>query len=270
MRITEYEILSDLKREYITLRHEGMTREAVVIDLARRYHNELTIGTEDDGLLFWIGLADAQYSQKELSDEIASRGLAALECLAKSVPTITPGDLNRRRDWYMRAPMPERKFTHSTKRYRCKWLFGDAYAYQLQGPEAEKEGFAGDYIILRKVDESMSWDARILPIVTLIHWKSAVLPTSNAELAEAPLLKLSSGRLGSPRSKYEYRVEIQLTNSKQLEKLGLKYLGNFANIPMPEDEFYNKTPGYMLMLRPEQFETMLSSYCKLQEYYCQG
>lgn len=267
MRITYFAILEDIKNEYTKLRQDGQNRDQAVQVLIARYHDELTIGAEDDGLLFWIGLADAQYALKELSGEVSTRGLAALEQLKVAVPEITPSDIEKRSNRYALAPMQERAQVRKPKRFRCQWRIGDTFAYQVSGEKAEASGIAGDYVLLRKVDE-LETDGRITPVVTLTHWKNGMLPCSEAEFQSVPILRLCNGRLNSPKSSYEYRIEMLFTRQRQIEDLGLLYLGNFTNISMPANEFYCREPGCVLMLSPQKLDEELSFYCgTLQSYY---
>jgi hypothetical protein len=70
---------------------------------------------ERERLTFWIGLADAQYTRKELTVSVAVYGLLALHRLEHQLSDITPGDLERRRRHYSQAPMPERKLGRPRK-----------------------------------------------------------------------------------------------------------------------------------------------------------
>lgn len=267
MRITYFEILGDVKTEYVRLRQDGKSRNAAVQILIAKYHDELSTGAEDDGLLFWVGLADAQYALKELSDEVSTRGLASLEQLKIAIPEITPGDIERRFERYACAPMPERSRVRPVKRFCCQWRIGDTFAYRLSGPNSKTTSEAEEYVLIRKVDESRL-EGRLLPVVTLTHWKKPVLPLDEVEFQSTPILRLCNGRLDSPQSTYEYRIEILFTSQKQVNDLDLQYLGNFPDAAIPEDEFYLPTPGCILMLSPKDIDKELEFYCyTLQNYY---
>lgn len=267
MRITCFEIVGDLKYQYAKYRQSGQTRDQAVQTLMAQYYDELTAGAEDDGLLFWVGLADAQYALRELSDEVAVRGLAALEQLSLAIPEITPGDIEKRRRQYACAPMPERANIRKPQGFCCRWRIGDTFAFLLAGPEAEKNGLAGGYVLLRKVRESEA-EGKIFPLVTLTHWKKAQLPSNDVEFQSVPILRLSNGRLDSPKSTYEYRIQIRFTSQKQVNELKLQYLGNFSNVPMPENEFFDPRPGCALMLQPRSMDEELNFYCyTLQNHY---
>lgn len=270
MRITYFEIIRDLKKEYTNLRQDGQHRDEAVCSLMAQYHDELTTGAEDDGLLFWIGLADAQYALRELSNEVSARGLAALEQLEVAIPEITPGDIEKRREHYACAPMPERAQVRKHKRFRCQWRIGDTFAYQMSGPEAEKNGAAGEYVLFRKVDELES-NGSLTPVVTLTHWGKKPLPSNESEFQSVPLLRINHGRMCSPRSTFEYRIEIVITQEKQLERLHLQYLGNFSDVPMPRNEFYYGIAGYVTKMLPKDIDRDIHFYCyTLQTYYNQN
>ena len=269
MRIASFELLGDLKNEYMELRQNGQSRDQVVRILMARYHKELTAGAKDDGLLFWVALADAQYALKELSDEVGARGLAALEQLKVTIPEIIPGDIEQRRQKYACAPMPERSQIRKSKKFRCQWHIGDTFAYKMTGPEAETNGIVGDFVLIRKVDEIES-NGSIMPVVTLTHWKNVQLPHNEVEFRSVPILPLCNGRFRSPKSTYEYRTIILFACEKQVKDLNLRYLGNFVDVSMPADEFYPREPGCVLMMQPKTIDAELSFYCrKLQDHYKQ-
>ena len=267
MRITYFELINEVKEAYTKLRREGTSRAESVQILQEQYYDELTIGAEDDGILFWIGLADGQYALKELSLEVSNMGRITLNQLVSCVPELARVDVQKRNERYACAPMPERKHIPTPKRFRCQWEIGDTFAYRLRGPDAEQYGFANEYVVLRKVDELEQGDGRLWPVVTVTHWPDANLPLTEADFQKVPLLKLSSGRMFSAKGTYEYRLEIMFTNRKQLEQLDMQYLGNFKNVPMPEDEFYPRVPGEVLMILPKSFDLELGYYCSLKTYF---
>lgn len=266
MRITYFELINEVKEAYTRLRREGISRVDSVQTLQEQYHDELTIGAEDDGILFWIGLADAQYALKELSLDVANMGQTSLEQLASCVPELARVDVQKRNERYACAPMPERDHIPTPKHFRCQWKIGDTFAYRLKGPDAERYGFANDYVVIRKVDE-LEEDGWLWPVVTITHWTDANLPLTEADFQKVPLLKLSSGPMFSTKGRYEYRLEILFSNRKQIEQLDMQYLGNFKNVPMPKDEFYCRVPGKVLMVSPKNINNRMSYFCSLKTYF---
>lgn len=270
MRITDFPLINEVKEEYIELRSGGASRDQATQQLIQEYADELTMGADDDGLLFWIGLADGQYARKEITLEVAGRGLKALDMLTESCVPVTPLDINRRREHYSAAPMPERKVGKPRRKFQCNWNVGDVFAYQLSGPEADEAGLARKYVLLRKVDEDDFGDGRLLPIVTVSIWDSDPLPCTAEEFQRVPMLKIcNGGRCGSPKWKNEYRAEIVIKSDKQLASMQLQFLGNFQNIPMPDDEIIFTNPGYMTMLMPERFEHQICIFWNMHQYITQ-
>ena len=109
MNIRDFELTAEISDRYHKLRQSGYDRTSAVEVMTTEYHNELTIGTEDDGIMFWVALADVQYLLSELSLEVAVQAQAALEMLDKSNSSVPQEDITLRRRWYSSAPMPERK-----------------------------------------------------------------------------------------------------------------------------------------------------------------
>lgn len=270
MRLTDFPFINEVKEEYIELRSEGVNRDQATQQLIQEYADELTKGADDDGLLFWIGLADGQYARKEITLEVAGQGIKALDLLAESRVPVTALDINRRRERYSAAPMPERKAGKPRRKFQCNWNVGDTFAYQLSGPEAEEAGLAQKYVLLRKVDACVFGDGRLLPIVTVSIWDSDPLPRTAEEFQRVPLLKIcNGGRCDSPKWKNEYRAEIVIKSDKQLASMQLQFLGNFQNTPMPDDEIIFTNPGYMTMLMPECFEHEICIFWKMHQYITQ-
>lgn len=254
MRITEFPVLREIKDEYLNLRRDQHSRSAAVKALMEKYHNELFSGSNDDALLFWIGLADAQYAVKELDAKVAQHALSALDSIGETDWDICVGDLIRRKEHYMTAPMPEREKIGKSRKFRCSWKVGDTFAYQLIGDDAKSYGLEGSCILLRKVDELETWDGRLWPIVTLTMWKKGYLPTTSAEFSSEPILILNKRQFLCPAGTYEYRTELLVTSAQKLKRLNLIYIGNFLNVEMPSDEFIIREPGFITMTPLERFE----------------
>lgn len=267
MRITDYPILYEIKEEYVSIRKGGAGRDQAEEELIARYHDELTSGAEDDGLLFWVGLADAQYSLRELSVRVASMGMQALKSIEDAHWEVTPGDIERRKTRYASAPMPEKKKFGPSRKFRCEWKIGDTFAYQMTGPNAEEYGLTGKYMLFRKVDEMEFDGGYLFPIMTVSYWDKEELPATTAEFLSVPMLKLDNCRLGVPKHLFEYRVEFIVKNKRQLENLNLRYLGNFADVPMPEDEAIIDIQGAVKMVVLERLDINCCYYWRNHPIY---
>lgn len=268
MKVKDIPLIEEIQTEYLTLREKGMSRESAVVALCKSYEAEITIGETDDGVLFWIGLADAQYALKELSYDIAQKGLYSLDRLETSQINISRRDTSVRRQNYAKAPMPEKNIGRR-KRYRCRWSMGDTYAHMICGTEAQQLGIEGKYALIRKVDESKFGDGRILPVVTVSIWDSVPFPKDSHEFQLVPFLRMESGRLGAPEGKYEYRAELLIKNEQQLSDMQLQYIGNFLDVPMPEDEVIFTLPGEIMMMLPDMLDDDCCLFWKMDRYYSQ-
>lgn len=267
MRFSEIPLWYDIKNEYLKLRKDGMDRKQTSSVLQNRYRSEIGIAAEDDGAVFWIALADGQWENREISAETAEKALGALAVLESSDWGIPKKDISRRRAWYSNAPMPEKKIGPHRSKFRCGWNAGDTFAYQLTGPAAEENGVCGQYILMRKVSDVEFGDGRLLPVVTLSLWAEKPFPQNTAEFCSVPLLKLSRGRFGLPDSLYEYRTQIIIRSQKQLRSIPLIYVGNFKDVPAPEDEVIVNYAGGMLMEHPELFDRDFNIRIRLSRQY---
>lgn len=266
MRLTDFPLIEEVKQLYMDLRRDGKNRTIATETLVKEYANEITIGTEDDGLQFWIGLADGQYQAKEITAEVAEKGLAALARLQALIPNITVGDIERRRAHYALAPMPEKRI-RKAKKFRCPWNIGDTFAYQLSGEDADELGIAGKYMLFRKVDEREFDKGRIVPMVTVSLWDGLPFPRTAQEFQSVPLLKIcNGGRCGSPKEKYEYRTLITFRSFKQLSSLPLQFVGNFHDTAMPKDEIIFQDAGKCDLLLPERMNTLCCIFWKMHLY----
>lgn len=267
MRITEFPMIEEIREEYRQLRENGKSRDEATETLMKECANEIITGGEDDGLLFWIGLADGQFAVKELTEEVSQMGLASLDRLQALVPELTPGDITRRRERYAQAPMPEKK-VRKRKRYRCSWNIGDTFAYQVSGPEAESLNIAGKYFLFRKVDETEFENGQIIPIATVSLWDKQPFPSTTEEFQSVPFLKVcNGGRCGSSKSDFEYRVAIIIKTTKQLDSMQLQHVGNFPNVTLPEDEIIFTNAWENTLMLPHMIEMECCQFWK-SHLYC--
>ncbi len=255
MRITDLPLIGEVREEYLRYRQNGKSRKEAVEALERDYHNELTLGVEDDGSLFWVGLADGQYYRKELSQEVADKAINALSAISTYEWDVCTGDISRRLEKYKQAPMPERKVGKPRPKFRCSWAVGDTYAYRLSGQEAEEVGLAEKYVLFRKVSEAEGWDGRVFPVVTVTLWDREPFPRDVEEFSKRPLMILQKGgRNLSPKDHFEYRAAILIDSIKQYRAWPVQYLGNFSDVPLPENEIVFEDLGDMTMVLLEKLD----------------
>lgn len=267
MRLSDFPVLSEIKEEYAALREGGCSRSDAVCKLKMDYRNELEIGSDDDGVLVCIGLADAQYKLKELDSETAAAAVSALDKLESRNLPIAKSDLIRRREWYSKAPMPERKKVRSAKKYRCEWKIGDTFAYQLCGEEAVKNGHCGKYVIFRKVSEIKTFNGHTIPIITMSSCDSEQLPRTAAEFENCEIMRLRTAGTKNGRLMFDYRIGLVLEKEADLQRLNLQYLGCFPDGPIPEDEVVIDFEAFMLKVFTDQIDWLCCRYLNNQIIY---
>ena len=270
MRLSEFPLVSEIKEEYIKLRQGGTGRAEATEMLKRSYSRELTSGQRDDGILFWIGLADGQYAVQELSEEVAKAATNALEALMHSGVSIATNDIRRRFMHYSNAPMPEQQQVQAPRKYRCTWKKGDVFAYLLSGQLAITQGIAGKYVILRVVDVVEFDDGAQRPVAMLTMWDSDLESWDPVVFSQMHSMILAYGRYGMPSSLFEYRAVIWFRTHAQEKKVPLKYLGNILDMEAPSDEGSFLEPQKLMMLCPEHFDRDCVNFWRVHTYVVQN
>lgn len=259
IRMSELPVLEEIKNEYVELRQQGSNRVTAVQKLMESYRYELS-DMDEAAQLFWIGLADAQYYWKELTEEVGRKGLEALNMVERCEWHVASSDIKRRRENYAKAPMPERKACKPQSKFRCTWQLGDTFAFQLVSQHAQNIGYLGQYVLLRKVAEA-ECRGGIYPVVMVSLCNGEVLPMNEESFRSLPLIKLQSGgRCFSPKDKFEYRTVIYAKSDKQLRSLPLTYCGRFVNVSNPPDEIIFSRFGEIMITLAESLEQDLCHY----------
>lgn len=268
----DFPVIDEIKSEYITLRENGYSRSNATEMLIDQYKNEIVQGEEDDGILFWIAIADAQLKCKELDLEIATQGLAAIDHILTTDThhIFDVKKMQNRMIAYSLAPMPENHRIKKRKKYRSTWKKGDAFSVAITGELASKMGLLGKYFIIRVIETIEFGDGRLLPVVAISVWKYPNLPSSESELNSVPFLKLRKKVKQNKNDLYEYRVQIVFSNQKQIELLHANFIGNFPCIHLPNDEYVPSDPGSMQMILPISFMDDCCTYWRFDYYYRTG
>ena len=119
-------------------------------------------------------------------------------------------------------------------------LYYNILAYKLEGEEAKEAGLENQYILMRKVDEGIWWPGHIVPIVYFQVTTDYKLPTTYEELENLQCLQTSVSyivtRNGKVKVKY-YRERMISTSKRVIPSKKLIYVGNFKNLPTPNDEY---------------------------------
>lgn len=247
MRFSDLPLYDEIKGEYERLRRSGMHRTSAVGALKEKYVAELSLGAEDDGKLFWVALADAQYNLKELELDVSKLACDALDTISHNEWKISQVEILRRHEHYSKAPMPESQLQKSP-RFSCGWLVGDTFAYELSGQDAKSAGILGWHMLFRKIGEVDFGDEQRYPMVTVTAWGVNSLPQNSEEFQQKQILLLNRFKLQNMDGYVDdYRAVIVLENKRQLNKLNLVYLGNFPNVPYPPTRIIGNIRTYAVI-----------------------
>lgn len=266
MRISDLPLISDVKDEYLLLRKRGESRAEAIRTLTQSFQNEIENYADEDGMLFWIGLADGMHSNKELTSEIAERGLQSLNTLEQTDWEVTPGDINRRKIRYAEPPKPERNMSRKRRVFRCEWQIGDTFALKIT--ETKCEDLLGKYALIRKLSEIELWDDRVIPIVSISIWDKPDLPQNASEFLESTLIILDARNWPMPPGTYVYRAELEIKTKKQLENLSLQWVGNF-DVPMPKNEYVYPPNGPARILFAYRLVSDIEREWNNHKIYCE-
>lgn len=271
MRIADFPMIDEVQTAYESCRRSGLTRLDATQELIRVYRSE--IATEDDGLLFWVGLADGQYRCKEITAEVAEKAMQALRKIADGAfeDSVSEEDIQCRILHYSQAPMPERP-VRKRNLFRCDWKLGDTFAYSPVGDDCSEMwelGLGKSCFLLRLIDTMEFGDGRLLPVVTVSRWDGEELPENLEQFQTAQLLMVNQGgRCGSSRLGFEHRVLFVIKNKQSLDSLKLRYVGNFQEVSLPDEDIVFTNPGYLTMLLPERMNENCCRFWK-NHLYCE-
>ena len=258
VRICDFPLVADIKNNYRLMRENGKSRGDAVEQLLVEYRDEITIGAFDDGLLFWIGLAEGQWFAKELETDVAQKALEALDKL-QTIADIAPLDIAKRKNNYSQAPMAERKIIKRRK-FQCAWNIGDTFSVQLRGKLAEEQRLCGKYALFQKVDSIALEDGSILPLMRVSLWNADELPPTKDVFYSRRPLRLRGAYLIGDSLKYQYRLQILFSNQKQVNESGFQFVGNYPDIEILDDELILTRPGDIVMDFPKDIIDRCSIY----------
>lgn len=263
--IYQDDVALDIKDEYIELLKKGKTTEEAFKELI---NNNADYLEDEDAVPMLLALADTQWKYGRLNDMVKSDALNIINSGAGLEAWKYNKKLLKRRTEILEklkekleTPQPEEKKVRPYKFFDCGWKKNDVFAYQLKSEYAKKAGIY-DYWFIFIVDDSYVWeDHYVLPIVRAKITKDTELPKTEEEIDKLDYIQIGNKdykgmfEFEKWREKEEieynysmrdkllkfgvlpiYRFEID-NSSKRIIPRTLKYLGNYKNIRLPEDEY---------------------------------
>ena len=241
----------DVKGDYVHKLRSGKNDQEAMEAMLVEY--ERTKDDEDEGPLFWLALADTQWEYGRLTEPVREK---ALQLLAQGVDQErwSEAGAEKLEAWNetcralgekLRSPQPPRKRIRPYKLYQCPWALGDVFAYRFSGAYSREKGFAGKYVVFRKVGEDTWWPGHRIPVVRLYRWIGENIPPLDQlagyglqEIcANATILSLYPDWAG------EYSLGLITESAKDIPQENLTYLGNLPgeDLSLPPDELHTES-----------------------------
>lgn len=224
---------NEVRTYYIDLLHKGATGSNATKATIDRF--DALINDEEDGVLFWIALADTQWDYGRLEKAVKEK---ALICIKKELASTrwTDADKIKKRKTVLEGllkkllrPQPAEKKINTYKLFNCTWNKGDVFAYRFSGTYAEKKNMKGRYVYFVVVDK-MTWHpGHIIPVV-YVYWIVSDSIMTLEEVVKNQLLPqfyLPSVYERDKSIKKLFRLSIITKSAKTIPDKQLKFLGNY-------------------------------------------
>lgn len=287
----------DVKDEFEKLYNEGKNVQEITDILTEEYKS--LFGDIEEEPLFWLALADTQWEFGVLLPVVKEKALYWIDESVnmlnfKSINTSAKENriknLNGLRAKLLSTQPKVKKITKK-RIYKCQWKYGDVFAYRLESDLAKEKGLYGRYFLIQKVDEGEWYPGHIVPIIYVKITDDTNLPSNVEEYNKLEYVQTSFTEYEyrfcpvdmrrpqediAEKSKINYQVDEYgflpqyrarlLNTSKRVIPQKLIYIGNFADVAQPQNEFIPHTKENIVSvawkLFDETFETrMIKWYC---------
>ena len=247
---------------------------------------------------FWMSLADTQWNLGVLLPKVKEKALEAIEMISAMDNASEKNTFVKKRLRLLAAlkekllfPQPIKEIKQikepKTKLYKCQWKIGDVFAYKLESDFAKEKGFYGKYFLFQKVDEAEWHPGHTIPVVYIKITENEVLPSNAEEYDSLEYVQTGFSRYEqrfwpidmrrpeediAEKSKRNYEVDDcgflphfrlkLISTSQRVIPSKLIYLGNFANVILPQKEFIPHDKINIFSVKWKQIESiMIEKYC---------
>ena len=119
------------------------------------------------------------------------------------------------------------------------------FAYRFSSASSREKGFAGKYVVFRKVGEDTWWPGHRIPVVRLYRWIGENIPPLD-QLAGYGLQEVGvypTILLRYPDWAGEYSLGLITESAKDIPQENLTYLGNLPgeDLSLPPDELHTES-----------------------------
>ena len=286
----------DVKDEFEELYSAGKTAQDITDKLIEDYRS--IMGDFDEEPLFWLALADTQWNWGVLTPLVKDKALIWIDKSSDMFnrQTIDMSAKPKKKaldelKTKLLSPQPPVKKPVKKRIYRCKWKFGDVFAYQLESDLAKERGLYGRYFLIQKVDEGVWHPGHIVPIVYVKITRDTNLPSNIEEYDQLEYVQTwftnyedrflpidmrhpqediaEKSKINYQVDEYgflpQYRAEL-LNTSPKVIPTKLIYIGNFANAVRPQKEFIPHSKENVVTVSWKQFDETFET--KMIKRYC--
>lgn len=286
----------DIKDQFDDLKR-GKTVRQITDELTQEYSSALD--DIDCGPAFWFALADIQWNLGRLLPDVKEQALAWLDkggdlaLWREENPKLagTREKVLKELQQKLNSPQPPEKKISQCRLYKCKWKYGDVYAYRLESDLAKEKELYGRYFLIRKIDESIWYPGHVIPIVYVKITDDLNLPSNVEEYDRSKYVQTGFSKYEerfllidarrpkediAEKSKITYQVDEYgflpqyrarlLNTSKKVIPERLIYVGNFSDAVPPSREFVPHSKINIMSVAwkhfDKTFETeMIKRYC---------
>ena len=227
----------DVRGDYVDKLRRGKSNEEALQEILEA--NRDSIGDEDEEALLWYALADTLWNYGRLVPFVKEKALYFLEHGEEDERWREAGEkkLNAWRQTLeklkkkLNTPQPPEKKVYRYRLYHCQWQLGDVFAYRLTGTYSVEHGYAGKYIVFRKVSETNWWPGHTIPVVQA-YKRIFDQPPALEELEGIPLLEIDAYATileTKPQWKIGYHFKLITESARVIPQDSLTLLGNISD-----------------------------------------
>ena len=232
VKLYQDDIAEDVRDAYKDRLHRGKNGPTITQELIEEYKLEQL--DNDDAAVFWMALADIQWSCGRLEPHVLNKALEYIDSGADMQRWSDPIQAKKRKAVIselrkkITSTQPPEKHFSAYRLYRCNWKAGDVFAYRFASAYAAQEGFSGKYVYFVKVGESVWNPGHIIPVVCVYNTISdELLPLEALNgLAFIPQFYNPSVYERNPDMEKMYLLGLICTSEYSIPKDRLTFIGN--------------------------------------------
>lgn len=297
MNLYDIDIAQDIKYEFENLIRQGNSCKNSTNIIISKYRDEIM--DLEDGIIFWLALADIQWELGCLLPEIKKKAIEIIDS-GIYLEIWQTQDPNLEEKWKqnlqnlkerLNSPYHTKKRKSKSKLYQCDWENGDVFAYRLENALAKEKNLYGRYVLIQKVGETAWHPGHIIPIVRVKITPNCELPVSEKTFdkleyirvfsekydifceeftptkevfsEEEFLLEVEKIKTQLPFDEYNllpiFQLKLIITSPKDVP-LKFKFVGNFQHIQLPKIEFIPKNKINLPSVFLKKSEEMFETY----------